>query len=88
MGQLLMGIDLKGVKPIEDLAKVPPRPILIMHSWSDETVDVQHAYALKNAVPQAELVIFNDCEHAELFRDDPKAYLATLVPFFQEHWVE
>lgn len=88
MWQLLMGIDLKGVKPMEELAKVPPRPVLIMHSWSDETVDVQHAYALKNAVPQAELVIFNDCEHAELFRDDPKAYLAALVPFLQEHWVE
>jgi fermentation-respiration switch protein FrsA (DUF1100 family) len=71
MWRLLMGFDLRTVKPVDALARVHPRPVLILHSWTDEMVDVQHAYALKNALPEAELVIFSEPEHAELFRDEP-----------------
>ncbi|MFU8826621.1 MAG: alpha/beta hydrolase [Brevefilum sp.] len=86
MWRVLMGFDLRTVKPVEELVRVPPRPVLILHAWSDETVDVQHAYALKNAIPEAELVIFDHCEHAELFRDQPGAYLQALIPFLQDRW--
>jgi fermentation-respiration switch protein FrsA (DUF1100 family) len=86
MWQVLMGFDLKTVKPADELIRVFPRPILILHAWSDEKVDVQHAYALKNAVPEAELVILNDCDHAELFRDQPEAYLGALIPFLRDRW--
>ncbi len=86
MWKIQVGFDLRQVRPVEELAQVLPRPVLIMHSWSDETVDVQHAYALKNTTPEAELVVFSDCEHAELFRDDPEGYLAALVPFLQDQW--
>ena len=86
MVRLLMGFDLRDVKSVEQMVQIPPRPILILHSWADEMVDVQHAYALKNAVPDAELVIFNDCDHAELFRDCPQAYLEALIPFLLDRW--
>ena len=87
MWQVLMGFNLKNVKPVEELVKIPPRPMLILHSWVDEVVDVQHAYALLNAVPEAELVILNDSSHAELFRDQPEAYLDALFAFLQNRWV-
>lgn len=86
MWRVLMGFDLRTVKPVEELVRVPPRPVLILHAWTDETVDVQHAYALKNAVPEAELVIFDHCEHAELYRDQPEAYLKALIPFIRDRW--
>ena len=86
MWQVLMGFDLKKVKPVDELVRILSRPILILHSWSDEVVDVQHAYALKYAVPEAELVILNDPDHAELFRDQPETYLAALIPFLQDRW--
>jgi uncharacterized protein len=86
MWRLLMGFDLRTVKPFVALAQMQPRPVLILHSWADEMVDVQHAYALKNALPEAELVILNDPEHAELFRDDPKTYLHALIPFLLGPW--
>ena len=87
MWRVLMGFDLKKVKPVHELIRIPPRPILILHSWSDAVVDVQHAYALKNAVPEAEMVILNESEHAELFRDQPIAYLDALISFLQAQWI-
>jgi fermentation-respiration switch protein FrsA (DUF1100 family) len=87
MGRLLFGFDLRQVKPVEELTQVAPRPILVLHSWTDEIIDVQDAYALKNAVPAVELVIFDDCSHAELFRDKPELYLDALIPFLTSRWV-
>jgi uncharacterized protein len=86
MWQRLMGFDLKTVKPANELVRVLPRPILVLHSWADAMVDVQHAYALKHAVPEAELVILKESDHAELFRDQPEAYMGALSAFLQVRW--
>jgi len=87
MWQLLIGFDLRQVNPVDDLAKIPPRPILVLHSQTDEKVDVAHAYAIKEAVPEVKMVIFEDSEHAELFRDKPEAYIEALIPFLQGYWM-
>ncbi|HAF48356.1 MAG TPA: dipeptidyl aminopeptidase [Anaerolineaceae bacterium] len=87
MWGLIYGIDLKKVKPIEDLKRVPPRPILIMHSTSDEIIDIEQAKSLAEAVPSVELVIFENCDHAELYRDDSEKYLETVVSFLKEKWI-
>jgi uncharacterized protein len=87
MWQLLIGFDLRKVKPVEELAQVLPRPILVLHSQTDEKVDVAHAHAIKDAVPEVDLVIFEDCNHAELFRDQPEKYLDALITFLQDRWM-
>lgn len=86
MWQIFYGFDLKKVKPVEDIKKVPPRPILIMHSYSDEMIEVSHAHQMAEAVPSAKLVIFDDCDHAELYRDAPEKYLDTVIPFLRNEW--
>jgi fermentation-respiration switch protein FrsA (DUF1100 family) len=86
MWQLLIGFDLRKVKPVEELVQIPPRPILVLHSQDDEQVDMAHAHVIKGAVPEVELVIFEDCNHAELFRDSPEDYLAALIPFLRQKW--
>jgi len=86
MWQIFYGFDLKKVKPVEDIKRVPPRPILIMHSLSDEMIEVSHAHQMAEAASTAKLVIFDNCDHAELFRDAPKKYLETVIPFLHEEW--
>jgi pimeloyl-ACP methyl ester carboxylesterase len=86
MWQIFYGFDLKKVKPVEDIKKVPPRPILIMHSCSDEMIEVSHAHQMAEAVPSAKLVIFEVCDHAELYRDAPEKYLDTVIPFLRNEW--
>jgi len=58
-----------------------------LHSQVDEKVDVAHAHVIKNAVPEVELVFFEGCNHAELFRDDPKGYLEALILFLRDRWM-
>ena len=86
MWKVFYGFDLKKVKPVEDIKRVPPRPILIMHSSDDEMIEVSHAHQMADAAPSSQLVIFKNCEHAELYRDAPEKYLNTLIPFLNEVW--
>jgi len=87
MWRLIYGFDLKNVKPTKDLKRVPPRPILIMHSTSDEKIDIEQAKQLAEAVPSVELVVFEGCDHAELYRDAPEKYLETVITFLKEKWI-
>lgn len=86
MWQLLIGFDLKKVKPAMLLAHIAPRPILILHSNSDEVVDSSHARTLKAALPSGVLTLFEGCSHAELYRDCPDEYLNVLTQFLKATW--
>ena len=87
MWQALYRFDLESVKPTEELAAMPPRPVLVVHSQSDETVPVLHGKQLAEAAPHGELVLFENCDHAELFRDSPDHYLHAMDHFLDDMWV-
>ena len=87
MWQILFGFNLRDVNPAEEIKQVPPRPILIMHCKADEEVDVSHAYRLARAAPDATLVTFDGCSHAEIYRDHPGAYYDALISFIEQTWV-
>jgi fermentation-respiration switch protein FrsA (DUF1100 family) len=78
--------NLRKVIPYEELKRIEPRLVLIMHCKCDEIVPESHAYQLKDAYPKAELVLFENCSHAELFRDHPEKYLEILLRFFNQAW--
>jgi len=84
MGQILLGYDFMEVKPVEEIISVPPRPILMLHCSVDEIVGFGQAELIKEAIPQAELIVFDDCSHAELYRDYPQEYLDATVALFQD----
>jgi fermentation-respiration switch protein FrsA (DUF1100 family) len=84
MNRILYGYDLRAVQPVEEIVRVPPRPILIMHCEADELVGMWHAETLLEAVPSAQFATFQACEHAEIYRDFATAYEAVVVPFFDE----
>lgn len=85
MNRLVYGYNIRAVRPVEEIVKIPPRPILIMHCMSDELIGMWHPLALNEAVPSSEASFFDDCDHAEIFRDQPEAYKAVVIPFFQEN---
>lgn len=88
MWQALYKFDLRKVQPVQELVEMLPRPVLVLHSRSDETVPVTHGIQLAEAAPLGELILFEDCDHAELFRDSPALYLEALDHFLQEMWVK
>jgi len=87
MWKLLFGFDLQDVRPKETLARLDGLPILILHSRSDEVIDVSHALQMKGAAPNATLVLLDSCSHAELYRDSPQEYLDTILTLFKGGWV-
>jgi uncharacterized protein len=87
MWQAIYRFDLRQVKPVRELTEMAPRPVLVLHSRSDATVPVSHGVQMAEAAPKGELVLFEDCDHAELFRDAAELYLEALDHFLREMWV-
>jgi alpha-beta hydrolase superfamily lysophospholipase len=77
------GFNLKDVAPVEAVSAIYPRPVLVLHSQKDEVIPVQQAYQLAKASPQVQLHLFEDGDHAELYRDHPQAYLKVLFEFLR-----
>jgi fermentation-respiration switch protein FrsA (DUF1100 family) len=65
------------VSPINYVARIAPRPLLLVHGSRDETVEVSHAYKLyAEAGEPKQLIIFEGAEHR--LRQNDKAMTAVL----------
>lgn len=69
--------ELREVRPLSLIGKIPPRPVLLVHGANDEVVSVLDARALFDAAEgQAELRILPGAGHR--LRNDPRA-IAILI---------
>lgn len=69
--------ELRDIKPLGLVAKIPPRPVLLVHGSADEVVTVLDARALADAaLGQAELRVLPGAAHR--LRHDPRA-IALLI---------
>lgn len=60
----------KLVRPIECVAEIAPRPLLLVHGSQDETVDVSHAHRLYDRAGEPkQIIIVSGAEH-RLRQDD------------------
>lgn len=78
------GYDLCAARPVDEIGRIAPRPVLIIHSTSDELVPVSNAEQLKAAAPFAETIIVTGPEHARSFNDDPAKYSQRVIEFFDK----
>lgn len=51
MGRLFLGFSFLGIKPVEEVINVPPRPILMLHCSVDEVVGFHQAELILEVVP-------------------------------------
>lgn len=77
------GYDLCASRPVDEIGRIAPRPVLIIHSTSDVLVPVTNAEQLRAAAPFAESWIVTGPEHARSFNADPAAYSKKVINFFQ-----
>lgn len=69
--------ELKEVRPLSLIGKIPPRPILLVHGTNDEVIQVIDARALADAAQgQVELRVLPGAAHR--LRHDPRA-IAILI---------
>lgn len=65
------------MRPIDYVANIAPRPLLLVHGDSDETVDVNHAYRLYHRAGEPrELVVIDGAGHR--LRHDNRAMAAII----------
>lgn len=69
--------ELREIRPLNSIGKIPPRPILLVHGANDEVVPVLDARALADAASaQVELRVLPGAAHR--LRNDPRA-IALLI---------
>jgi uncharacterized protein len=79
--RLRFGFDLGGVRPEQEIARLPPRPIQLVHGTADTTVPYEHARRLA-AASGAGLWTLPGVAHAAIYPGNPDAYTARVIDFF------
>lgn len=69
--------------PIDAIAAIAPRPLLLMHGTADAVIPVAHTRALHAAAPFAELWILEGARHAALFNADPRGWRQRVLGFLE-----
>ncbi len=79
----LYGYRFHSVRPIDQIAAIAPRPLLLIHGTADAMIPVEHAYQLHAATADAaELWIVPDAPHCGAYFVDRAAYVARVQRFF------
>lgn len=85
MHRVLFGFDIGESSPVDEIGRIAPRPVLIIHGSADSLVPVSHAEQLKAAAPSAEIWIVPGVEHAGAYNADPETYTEKVIGFFNRH---
>jgi uncharacterized protein len=78
------GYDITRSKPVAEIGKVSPRPILLIHCQNDAVIPYANVEQLSAAAPGAELWLIPFCIHGQSYNAEPAAYEHNLVNFFNE----
>jgi len=85
MTRILYGYDLAGVRPVDELPSVAPRPVLIMHCTEDEMVPLEQGEALAESVPGAQTWYTGGCQHAEIHATHTAEYEEKVIGFLDKN---
>lgn len=86
--RLLYGIDTATNRPVDDMAHIGDRPVLIIHSADDEFIPVSHAYALQKAAasdPHFQLWITHGALHLRNYQQNPDEYTRRVLAFLDTY---
>ncbi len=81
--RLLYGLDPDAVRPVEDVARIAPRRVLVVSGTSDALVPVGEARALGGASPTSDLWLVEGAGHVAAHTDRPDEYLSRLLAFLE-----
>ncbi len=86
-GQVLYGMDLYTIRPVDIVASIAPRPIFFIHGGSDEYVPLSNIYQLAAAArkapgAQVQTWVVPGAGHARSFLTEGKVYVNRVVDFY------
>jgi len=81
-GQFLVGEDVRRARPVDEIARIAPRPVLIIHAAGDDYIPVAHAQRLAAAYPAAQLWVVQARGHVSAYRRNSRTYIERVADFF------
>ncbi len=83
------GLPLRDIRPIDDVAKIAPRPIMFIQGTDDVVVDQSHTQKLFEAASEPKkLYIAPNAGHGEVFSSNPEEFEKQVIPFLDTYLKE
>ncbi len=84
MVKIMYGVDFLAIKPIESIAEIAPRPVLIIHGEMDETIPYEHAGRLLQTSGNSanQVWIVPGAGHVRAYVTQPEEYMNRIIDFF------
>lgn len=79
----MFGLRVWQLDIAKSMAKVKV-PTMIIHSYGDETVHIEHAHKLISANDKAEVVLFKEDAHARSYSENPKEFTKAVQSFLKK----
>jgi len=85
LAKIETGIDLEEINPIEDISRISPRPVYIVHSLGDTVAPPDAGRRLYEAAQDPRFLWESEnAPHMMIFLENPNRYKRRLVAFFDE----
>lgn len=85
-GQQETGLSIEQVRPIDDIARIAPRAVMLMHGQQDRTILPENSQRLYDAAGEPkELVFFPNAGHGGLMASDPELWENSIVRFLDRY---
>jgi uncharacterized protein len=87
MARILYGVDLFDARPVASIARIAPRPLLLIHGAADDYVPVNNfqqlaAAATAPATARVTTWLVPKTRHAQAFKNTGPVYVARVTAFF------
>jgi len=84
MTRLLYGYDFTESRPINEISKIQPRPLMLIHCDTDDVIPIENLEQLLKVVPGTPSWVIHGCEHALAYREaiNRPEYDQRLTDFF------
>ncbi len=83
------GIKINDLRPVDEIAKISPRPVYIIQGTGDKVVPPDTAEKLFNAAGEPKyLWTEENVVHLGMYLDNPRKYQRRVVGFFDESFLE
>lgn len=85
LAQIQTGIELNEINPLNDIAKISPRPVYIVHSLGDTVAPPDAGERLFNAAHEPRFLwVEEDAAHLSIHLVSERRYQRRLIGFFDE----
>jgi fermentation-respiration switch protein FrsA (DUF1100 family) len=85
-GEREAGADITQVRPVDEIASINPRPILLVHGELDELVVISNVYALYQAAGEPkELYVIPNAGHDGFAQVEPVEYPRRILEFLDKY---